>query len=81
MAPAVPEHYPRVRLSISAERPYGRGVTTPDADSIAELIVDCAQLPTTFRATARPTELPVATAPWQVSEGNFAQVSGLDEYV
>jgi len=56
-------------------------VNTPDADSIAELIDDCAQLPTTFRGPHRPAELPVTVAPWQVSEGNLAQVHGLDEYV
>jgi hypothetical protein len=81
MAPAVTEHYPRVRLSISTERPYGRRVTTPDAASIAELIDDCAQLPTTFRDSIQPAALPATATSWQVSEGNLAQVSGLDEYV
>jgi hypothetical protein len=56
-------------------------VTTPDAASIAELIDDCAQLPTTLRDTIQPVELPVTATSWQVSEGNLAQVNELDEYV
>ncbi|TDP96105.1 hypothetical protein [Labedaea rhizosphaerae] len=56
-------------------------MTTPEADSIGELIDDCAQLPTTFRDTFRPADLPVAATAWQVSEGNLDQVKGLDEYV
>jgi hypothetical protein len=56
-------------------------VTTPEAVSIDELIDDCAQLPTTFRHIVRPADLPVGATAWQVSEGNLAQVKGLDEYV
>jgi len=56
-------------------------VTTPEADSIDELIDDCAHLPTTLRDTVRPAELPATAGAWQVSEGNLAQVKGLDEYV
>ena len=81
MAPAVAEDYRTVRLSISAERPYGRDVTILDAESIAELIDDCTQLPTTLRDRRHTVDGLVSTPPWHVSEGCLAQVSGLDEYV
>jgi hypothetical protein len=86
MTPAVAEDYRTVRLSITARRPYGREVNTAEAESIAELIDDCAQLPTTLRGgdldyPRRAAADPLDALPWQVSDGCFAQVSGLDEYV
>ena len=52
---------------------------------MAELIADCADLPTglTVEPTLVSVVLPTArtAAPWRVSEANAAQVTDLDEYV
>jgi hypothetical protein len=56
-------------------------VTTPEAESYAELIADCADIPASL--TAREHELPNqrAATPWEVNDVTFAQVSSLEEYV
>jgi len=55
-------------------------VTTSDAESFAELIADCADIPAVLRAGDHDLPGPRAAAPWEVDETCFAQVSGLDEY-
>lgn len=64
-------------------------MTTPDIDSMAELIADCTEIPAVLR-TGGPavqrtgsTVLPVprTAAPWSVTDACVAQVREFDEYV
>jgi hypothetical protein len=56
-------------------------VTTPEAESFAELIADCADIPHALQ-DGGPT-LPGRREPtaWEVDDVTFAQVSSLEEYV
>ena len=56
-------------------------MTTPEAESFAELIADCADIPATLRTCERDLPGPRAATPWEVDEATFAQVSNLEEYV
>ena len=57
-------------------------MTTPEAESFAELIADCADIPTALRTCDQALPAPrAAAAPWEVDEATFAQVSNLEEYV
>jgi hypothetical protein len=56
-------------------------VTTPDADSLAELIADCAQIPAGLRTADRAIPLPRTAAGWSVDDACVDQVTELDEYV
>jgi hypothetical protein len=56
-------------------------VTTPEAESIAELIADCADIPAELRASEQNLPGPHAATPWEVDDATFAQVSSLEEYV
>jgi len=56
-------------------------VTTPEAESFAELIADCADIPTALRTCDQGLPTPRAATPWEVDETAFAQVSNLEEYV
>jgi hypothetical protein len=56
-------------------------VTTPDAESYAELIADCADIPAALRTCEPDLPGPRAATPWEVDEATFAQVSSLEEYV
>lgn len=52
-----------------------------EADSLAELITDCAELPADLR-TARPgLPLPRQATAWAISDACLAAVRELDEYV
>jgi hypothetical protein len=52
-----------------------------EADSIDELINDCAQIPLSVRETRRHAPLPFSAPKWEVTDGCRAQVEGMDEYV
>ncbi|QQQ77834.1 hypothetical protein IOD16_04865 [Saccharothrix sp. 6-C] len=55
---------------------------TTEADTLAELIDDCTDLPRELRGAegdAHPE--PGAAAPWQVDDAHYAQVVDLDVYV
>jgi hypothetical protein len=52
-----------------------------EADSIDELIADCAQIPSSVRQSPQHPPLPRLAPAWEVTEGCCAQVEGLDEYV
>jgi hypothetical protein len=56
-------------------------VTTSDAESFADLIADCADIPAALQAgdTALPGRR--AALAWEVDDVTYAQVSGLEEYV
>lgn len=56
-------------------------MTTPDADSIGELIEDCAAIPAALRVGPGALPVPRSAASWSVSEACLAQVHDLDEYV
>jgi hypothetical protein len=57
-------------------------VSTPEAESFAELIADCADIPTALRTCDQGLPGPrAASTPWEVDEGTFAQVSTLEEFV
>jgi hypothetical protein len=56
-------------------------VTTPEPESFAELIADCAAIPTELRASEQNLPGPRAATPWEVDDATFAQVSSLEEYV
>ena len=53
-----------------------------EADTLAELIEDCTELPRELRGTEdnRLPE-PGSPTPWQVDDANYAQVADLDVYV
>jgi hypothetical protein len=52
-----------------------------EADSIDELIADCAQIPPSVRESSPHPPLPRLAPAWKVTDGCRAQVEGLDEYV
>ncbi|WP_168211350.1 hypothetical protein [Actinosynnema sp. ALI-1.44] len=53
-----------------------------EADSIDELIADCADIPPSVRQSPAQGFPPQRLAPaWEVTEGCHAQVKDLDEYV
>ncbi|HYQ66026.1 hypothetical protein [Actinophytocola sp.] len=56
-------------------------MTTPEAESFAELIADCAAIPAELRASEQNLPGPRAATPWEVDDATFAQVSSLEEYV
>ncbi len=56
-------------------------VTASDADSLADLITDCTEIPADLR-TARPElPLPRLAAAWSVTDACIAAVRELDEYI
>jgi hypothetical protein len=52
-----------------------------EADSINDLIADCAQIPPSVRESRGAVPLPSLAPAWEVTDGCRAQVEGLDEYV
>ncbi|HVV20001.1 MAG TPA: hypothetical protein VHF06_11240 [Pseudonocardiaceae bacterium] len=56
-------------------------MTTPEADSMAELIADCADIPARVLAAPRDIPLPRNAAAWSVDDACQAQVLDLDVYV
>lgn len=56
-------------------------MTTPEAESFAELIADCADIPAELRTYDQGVPGPRAAAPWEVDDATFAQVSNLEEFV
>jgi hypothetical protein len=52
-----------------------------EADSIDDLIADCAQIPSSVRATGPHAPSPRLAPAWEVTDGCRAQVEDLDEYV
>jgi hypothetical protein len=55
--------------------------TSLEPDTIAELITDCDDIPTSLQAGDAPLPLPRPAAAWQVTDEAHAQVDDLDEYV
>jgi hypothetical protein len=55
-------------------------VTTPEAESFAELIADCADIPQSLQEGGPALPGQREPAPWEVDEGTFAQVRTLEEY-
>lgn len=59
-----------------------RSVHITEADSIGELIADCADIPPSVRHCPAPGAAAHRLAPaWEVTDGCHAQVDDLDEYV
>jgi len=56
-------------------------VTSPEAESFAELIADCADIPRALRDGGPTLPGEREPAPWEVDEATFAQVRTLEEYV
>ena len=56
-------------------------MSTREADSINDLIADCADIPGSLRPADTLLGFPLQAAPWQVDDANLAQVHDLDEYV
>jgi hypothetical protein len=56
-------------------------VTTPEAESFAELIADCADIPHALRDGGQALPGQREPASWEVDEATFDQVSSLEEYV
>jgi hypothetical protein len=54
---------------------------TTEPDTIAELIADCAQIPTSVRESPSTPPIPRRAAAWEVTDSCRAQVDDLDEYV
>jgi hypothetical protein len=55
-------------------------VTTPEADSIDELIADCADIPAGLRTAATVVPGPRTPTGWVVNEACLEQVAQLDDY-
>lgn len=72
--------YPLVGVSQVRARIYGRAVTVPEADTMAELIEDCAGIPGQVRARHTPIPEPGAARPWRVDEACSKQVADLEDY-
>ena len=56
-------------------------MSTPEPESYAELIADCAAIPAAITSSARDLPDLREAAPWEVGEAAFAQVSNLEEFV
>ncbi|MDQ3790728.1 MAG: hypothetical protein M3422_26270 [Actinomycetota bacterium] len=56
-------------------------MSTPEAESFAELIADCADIPHALQDGGATLPGQREPAPWEVDEATFAQVSSLEEYV
>ncbi|MGB3444982.1 MAG: hypothetical protein WBA97_40120 [Actinophytocola sp.] len=56
-------------------------MTSHEAESFAELIADCADIPPTLRDGGPTLPGQREPAPWEVNETTFAQVNDLEEYV
>jgi hypothetical protein len=56
-------------------------VTTPEADSMAELIADCADIPAGLRPAAEQVPPQRTAAAWSVDDACLSQVQQLDEYI
>ncbi|MFL6126641.1 hypothetical protein [Actinophytocola sp.] len=56
-------------------------MTTPEPESYAQLIADCADIPTTLMTCEPDLPGPRAVTPWEVDDVTFAQVSSLEDYV
>jgi hypothetical protein len=57
-------------------------VRNTEADTLAQLIEDCTELPQELRGEAdRSHPEPGSATPWQVDDANYAQVADLDAYV
>jgi hypothetical protein len=52
-----------------------------DADSLADLITDCGDIPTGLRTAAPALPLPRLATAWSVTDACVAAVRELDEYV
>lgn len=70
-----------VPLFVAGTPFYVQLVTTPEADSMAELIADCADIPARVLAAPRDIPLPRNAAAWSVDDACQAQVLDLDVYV
>ncbi|HEX7658295.1 MAG TPA: hypothetical protein VF444_02355 [Pseudonocardiaceae bacterium] len=55
--------------------------TATDAESIGELIDDCAEIPRAVCTSQTLLPLPMAAAPWTVNDTCVQQVEDLDDYV
>ncbi|WP_170191736.1 hypothetical protein [Saccharothrix syringae] len=56
-------------------------MSTPEADTLAQLIDDCTALPEELRPARQALPEPGAAAPWEVDDAHYAQVADLDAYV
>ncbi|WP_165401347.1 hypothetical protein [Herbihabitans rhizosphaerae] len=52
-----------------------------DAESIAEFITDCSDIPESLRGSRGDVPQPRAVVPWRVDDACLNQVRELDEYV
>lgn len=74
-------HYRVVPLFAVSPPTYVHGVSTPEAETIGELIADCADIPAAVRTAVTAVPLPGTSGDWTVTEECVERVSGLDEYV
>jgi hypothetical protein len=61
--------------------PTVSNVHPSEPESLAELIADCADIPSSLRTDRPRVPAPRAAEPWQVDATCAAQVNDLDEYV
>ncbi|MEV4314408.1 hypothetical protein [Actinocrispum sp. NPDC049592] len=54
---------------------------TTEADTLDELIADCAEIPSSLRPAGQLALVPRLAPAWEVTDGCRAQVEDLDEYV
>jgi hypothetical protein len=62
-------------------RPTFTKVSTPEVESMAELIADCADIPATVRTAPPDVPSPRAAAAWSVDETCLAQAPEFDDYL
>ena len=56
-------------------------MTHSDANTFAELIADCADIPDALRAPDQDLPSPRTMPSWEIDDACQAQVRGLEEYV
>ena len=66
--------------SLHGRRSTFISVTTEEADSMAELIADCADIPARVRTAPHDIPLPRSAAAWSVDEVCLAHVHDIDIY-
>jgi hypothetical protein len=55
-------------------------MTTPEVESIEELIADCAEIPTRLRSATSAIPLPRLAAGWTVPDSCLDQVRDIEDY-
>lgn len=67
-------------MSIVLRSIYVPEMTTPDPDSLADLIADCADIPAGIRTARESIPMPHRAAGWAVTDACLDQVREIEDY-